>query len=110
MIQLNCLGAWKAPVKKNPQQMKKDNQQQCISAPVMKIANQLTEKYGVLQVDDGGIGSIGNRLVDQFHHQPGGKQHGHQNDCHPTQPPGQRKFQSPFGDCAGAEMQNQAVK
>ncbi len=90
--------------------MKKDNQQQPVAAPVMQVADQLTEKHGILQVDNLGIGSVGNRLVDQLHHQPGCKQRGHQHDGHPAQSPGQRKSQGSFGNCSRAEMQDQAVK
>ena len=95
---------------KYPQKMEEHNEQQGISAPVMYVADQAAEKHGILQLNYGGIGLIGNRLVGKFQHQSGKEEHTYQHYRHAAKPPGERKFEGSLRDCFGAEMQQQAVE
>ena len=100
----------KCAAKKYPQKMKKNNEQQGIAAPVMNVANQATEKHGILQLNDGFIGLVGNSLVGKFQHQAGNKEHTHQHHRHAAEPPGERKIERSLRDRFGSEMQQQAVE
>ena len=90
--------------------MKQRNQQQAIAAPVMQVADQLTEQDVVLQIKDGIVGFIRHRLVDELHHQTGSEKNSHQYDRHPPESPGQVKGQGSFRNRSGSEMQDKAVE
>jgi len=95
---------------KYPQKMEEHNEQQGISAPVMHVADQAAEKHGILQLNYGCIGLIGNRLVGKFQHQAGKEEHTHQHYRHAAEPPGEGEFERSLRDCFWAEMQQQAVE
>jgi hypothetical protein len=95
---------------KNPQKMKKNNNQQYIGAPVMNIADQLSKEHIALQMNNGLVSAVGNRLVNEFQHQSGGKQHAQQHHRHSAKTPGQRESQGGFLNASGAKVKNQAVE
>ena len=95
---------------KYPQKMKENDEQQGIAAPVMNVADQAAEKNGILQLNYGCIGLIGNRLVGKFQHQAGNEEHTHQHYRHAAQPPSEGEFERSLRHCFRAEMQQQAVE
>ncbi len=95
----------KRTAEKNPQKVQKNNQQQCVAAPVMNVADQLAEIDNILQADNRFISPVGDRLVGEFQHQARDKEYTHQHDRHPAKPPGKRKSKGALRDHPWAKVQ-----
>ena len=64
----------KSPGEEYPEKVKENNNQKNICAPMMDVADELTKENVVLQVKDGLVGPVGNRLIDEFQHHARGEQ------------------------------------
>ena len=90
--------------------MKKNDYQQGVAAPVVNIADQLTEVDSVLQMHDGFIGPVGYRLINKFEHQARDEKHANQDRRHPAQSPGQGESQSALRNHPRPKVQQKAVE
>ena len=96
--------------KENAEKMEKDHDQKDIGAPVVNVADQLSEKDILLKMEDRLIGSSRKRLVSEFQQQSCPEQEKNQYQCHAAQSPCQGKVERAFRDLSGSEVKDEAFK
>ena len=77
---------------------------------MMDISDKLAKENSILQVDDGFISSVGDRLICKFHQHARGEQQAHQNHGHASKSPGERESQRPLPNNLRTEVQHQGVQ